>query len=485
MSLFLGVDMGTSSLKAAVLDESGEVHARARREAVMESPRKDWYEVDGEKYWWQGFIFLCRELSRSISLASIEGVCVSSVCGSFVPVDEKGKAVSRAILYGIDRRAVEQIARLNERWKDRLDALGGQFTTHSIFPKILWLKEERPEVFVKTAFFLEPNNFVTYRLTGERAWDYPSAAGAGLVDRSLPGWPTDLFEAEGIPVAAFPPLQWPLSKLGTITSSASKITGLPKGIPVAAGACDINAEAAAARAFHPGDCVTVFGSTISMLLTTKVPVSLPGFISGMSLLENTYRIGAATSSGSRFLQWMNRTVAAEKPQETEQPTGILILPWLDGSRTPFHDPTAKMAFWGMDSSTSPELLLRAGRESLGYELGILFDMAAGAAPFPEVTDVSGGVCNDRELMELISSITGRILRIHPDVDASFGDALLAAAVAGVISEEEFKTAGNMGSVILPDLKINELYAPHREKFKKMAEELSFPRKPKNVSEKGN
>ncbi len=474
MSLFLGVDMGTSSLKAAVLDESGAVHARARREAVMESPQKDWYEVDGEKYWWQGFLALCRDLARSVSLSSIEGVCVSSVCGSFVPVDEEGRAVSRAILYGIDRRAVDQISRLNERCKERLDALGGPFTTHSVFPKILWLKEERPQVFAKTAFFLEPNNFVTYRLTGEKAWDFPSAAGAGLVDRSLPDWPAGLFEEEGVPRSLFPPLRWPLSKLGTITASASKATGLPEGIPVAVGACDINAEAAAARAFHPGDCVAVFGSTVSMLLTTAEPVRLPGFISGMSLLENTFRIGAATSSGSRFLQWMGRAVAAKEPARTERPSGIFILPWLDGSRTPFHDPGAKMAFWGMDSSTTPELLLLAARESLGYELAMLFDLAAGAAPFPEVVDVSGGLCNDRRLMELLSSITGRALRIHPEVDASFGDALLAAVVSDAVGEAKVKMPGGPGTVIFPEGKLTEMYVPERERFRRMAEDLQFP-----------
>ena len=94
-----------------------------------------------------------------------------------------------AILYGIDKRASRQIERLNRRYGASLaDRLGGMFTTHSILPKAIWLKEERPDAFRRTKYFMEPNNFVTFRLTGERAWDYPSAAAAGLVDREKLTW---------------------------------------------------------------------------------------------------------------------------------------------------------------------------------------------------------------------------------------------------------------------------------------------------------
>lgn len=139
------------------------------------------------------------------SLSDIAGICVSSVCGSFIPVDGEGRQTHNAILYGIDRRAVKQAEELNEKYGPELAArLGGSFTTHSVFPKILWLREHCPEVFAESAYFLEPNNFVTYRLTGKQAWDYPSAAGTTLVDRPALEWPRDLFAAEGVDPDRFP-----------------------------------------------------------------------------------------------------------------------------------------------------------------------------------------------------------------------------------------------------------------------------------------
>ena len=470
MPLFLGVDMGTSSLKACVIDGEGHAAARAKVPSETLSPAPGMYEVDGEACWWRGFLSLCGEISRSVPLSDIAGICVSSVCGSFIPVDGEGRQTHNAILYGIDRRAVKQAEELNEKYGPELAArLGGSFTTHSVFPKILWLREHCPEVFAESDYFLEPNNFVTFRLTGKQAWDYPSAAGTTLVDRPALEWPRDLFAAEGVDPDRFPPLRWPLSVLGRTTAGAARETGLPEGIPVAVGACDINAEAAAATAFFPGDCVVVFGSTVSMLLTTDTPLEVPGFVSGMSLLEGTYRIGAATASGSRFLQWMNRTFRSGDPEREQSPTGILILPWLDGARTPFHNPDGKMTFTGIDGTATPERLIRAGREALGYELSFLLSKIGEFRPVPDVLDVSGGLCNDRILMGIISSITGRKLRLHRDVDASYGDALLAAAASGFLPPEELKDMGGGGTMVFPDRTLHEKFLPWYRRFRDLAE----------------
>jgi xylulokinase len=473
MPLFLGVDLGTSSLKAAVLDERGRVVTRARIPSATESPRKNFYEVNAETNWWGGFLALCEEVGKTVSLKSVAALCVSSVCASFVPIDEEGTPTHNAILYGIDKRATEQIGRLNRRYGEKLDGmLGGPFTTHSILPKVLWLKENRPEVYKKTALYVEPNNFITYRLTGTRAWDFPSAAAAGLVDRGRMSLPVGLFVEQGISPSCFPDLRWPLSVLGGVTKAASQSTGLPAGIPVITGACDINAEAAAARAMEPGECVVVFGSTVSVLLTTQHPARLSGFVTGISLLEGTYRLGAATSSGSRFLQWLRSVVQSGDSGKSVSPTGILMLPWLDGARTPFHNPEAKMLFSGMNSGTSPADFLLAGREALGYELDGILSLMETAAPLPETINVSGGLCNDMELMQLVCSMTGRKLRLHPSVDAACGDAVLAAIGSGFITLGDVKRMEHEGPVLFPDPALHALFAPLKKMFRDMADKAS-------------
>lgn len=469
MPIFLGVDLGTSSLKAAVLDEKGSVVARAKVPSAMSSPEKDFYEVDAEVIWWDGFLSLCKEVGEIVSLREIAAVCVSSVCASFVPVDEEGVPIHDAILYGIDKRATRQIERLNRHYGTGLvERLGGMFTTHSILPKAIWLKEERPDTFRRTKFFMQPNNFVTFRLTGERAWDYPSAAAAGLVDREKLTWPDDIFNEQGVSSCSFAELRWPLSVLGDVSEKASVRTGLPAGIPVITGACDINAEAAAAGALDIGECVVVFGSTVSLLLNTEHPVQLPGFVSGISVVEGMYRLGAATSSGSRFLQWMCSVIRSGEGKPVSSPTGILIVPWLDGARTPFHDPMAKMLFHGMDSGTSEVALLRAGKEALGYELDSLFAMLEQVAPVPETLNVSGGLSNDVELMALVSAITGRRLRLYPSIDAACGDAFLAAVGSGYVSLAEHGMFANEARTITPDMELHALFRPFVEQFRAIA-----------------
>lgn len=475
MPLFLGVDLGTSSLKAAVLDEKGDVVARAKVPSVMNSPEKDFYEVDAEATWWDGFLSLCTEAGKIVSLREIAAVCVSSVCASFVPVDEGGVPMHDAILYGIDKRASRQIERLNRHYGAGLaERLGGMFTTHSILPKAIWLKEERPDAFRRTKYFMEPNNFVTFRLTGERAWDYPSAAAAGLVDREKLTWAEDIFNEQGVSTRSFAELRWPLSVLGSISEDASARTGLPAGIPVITGACDINAEAAAAGALSVGECVVVFGSTVSILLNTERPVRLPGFVSGVSVVEGMYRLGAATSSGSRFLQWVYSIIRGGDGKSVSSPTGILMVPWLDGARTPFHDPMAKMLFQGMDSGTSGGALLRAGKEALGYELDSLFAMLEQAAPVPETISVSGGLSNDVELMELVSAITGKKLRLHPSVDAACGDALLAAAGSGYVSLADCGTFARGARMISPDMELHARFRPFVGRFREMTKQRGVP-----------
>jgi xylulokinase len=127
-----------------------------------------------------------------------------------------------------------------------------------------------------------------------------------------------------------------------------------------------------------------------------------------------------------------------------------------------------MTFTGIDGTATPERLIRAGREALGYELSFLLSKIGEFRPVPDVLDVSGGLCNDRILMGIISSITGRKLRLHRDVDASYGDALLAAAASGFLPPEELKAMGG-GTMVFPDRTLHEKFLPWNRRFRDLAE----------------
>jgi xylulokinase len=271
-----------------------------------------------------------------------------------------------------------------------------------------------------------------------------------------------------------PPFRWPVSSLGKVTRKAASVTGLKPGTDVIVGGCDVNAEAMSLRAVRPGDMILVFGSTLSVLLTTDEYLEPEGFVPGMSLLENTYRIGAATSSGGKYLKWFRERLDRHRGENitpSNIPTGIMILPYLDGARTPFNDPEASAAILGLKSRHSGEDIFRAVMESLGYELDLLFTKMAQEYPVPPVIDVTGGLSNDGGLMRIISNITGKKLRIHRGVDASFGDALLAmmrkSSLRDIDEKDGIKALADMQEYVEPDPSISGLYEPLRRKYRRI------------------
>jgi len=472
--LYLGVDMGTSSIKATLLDEKGNIVGRSRVESVVVSPEEGFFEVEAEKSWWLGFGKALESICRGNDVKRIKGLCISSVCGTFVPVDNELRPLYNAILYGIDTRATDQIERLNNSFgKEYLkNHLGGEFTTHSVIPKTLWLKENRPETYEKTFRFVESNNFVSGRLTGKTAWDFPTAAGTRLLDFETRDLPREIIRKAGLDENKFPGLSWPLSIVGSVNASSSRETGLKEAIPVVAGACDINGEAMACGGINPGDLVVVFGSTTSTLFITKGFHLLDGFAPGVSILEGTFRLGAATSSGGRFVGWMRELLQSEIVGESDYgPTGIIILPYIDGARAPYDNPSAKGVIFGLQKTNDKQSLIKASLESLGYEIDLLIRRLETVSHVPQVIHVLGGMAACGLLLQVVANITGRELHVFKDIDASYGDALMAMTADCDYSDIEKLDAvteeRNKAVKILPDLELNAEYKSFSSKYEKL------------------
>ncbi|MFP4461903.1 MAG: FGGY family carbohydrate kinase, partial [Thermotogota bacterium] len=225
--MYIGIDMGTSSIKATLIDEKGKVIATSKVESEVLNPQEGFFELDAKKTWWGGIKQALSQIAKANDLQDIRSICVSSMCGTFVPVDSDLNPVHHAILYGIDTRAVKQIEKLNKKYgKSYLaEHIGGLFNTHSIIPKVLWLKENKPEIYRKTAFFVESNNYVSSKLTGNLAWDYPTAAGTKLLDLQTMDLPNTILDDFDIDKEKFPTFNWPMDIVGRVTNKAFEETG--------------------------------------------------------------------------------------------------------------------------------------------------------------------------------------------------------------------------------------------------------------------
>ena len=478
MKYYLGIDMGSSSIKATVTDGEGRIVTKAKTPTEMLNPQEGFFEIDSEKVWWGGFREITRQIAETVPVSEIGAICISSLCGTFVPVDRDFRPVYNAILYSIDTRSKEQVRRLNEQFGEAYltRKLGGMFTTHSTIPKMLWLKENLPDVYEKTAYLVESNNYVSMKLTHQVAWDYPSAIGSQMVDLAAKDVARDLIREIGLDPDKCPGCRYVTDKLGEVSTAEALELGYRAGTTVMTGGCDINAEAMSIGAVKPGDMLVVYGSTMSTIATLDTFKVKKGFRTGMSVMKDTYRLGTASHAGGRHIHWIDNMIGQTCRIEPERlPTGILMLPFLDGARSPFDNPNAQPVIIGLRSSTTLNDIAVSAREALGYEVAMLIHML-GEEQVP-ITSINctGGLVHDNAFMQIVADITGHEQRLFRNTDASYGDALVALH-SGHSMEELFTLPGVVQNLtpdetVEPDPARHALYAPLSEKFNGLYDQI--------------
>lgn len=478
LGYYLGIDMGSSSIKASLLNDGAKIIKKVKIPVSIITTKEGYFEIDPVKTWWDGFKKVLQDLSLSISLKDISSICISSVCGCFVPVDKNFNPVYNAFLYGIDARSKAQVEYLNGKFGDEYlnEHFGGVFTTHSSIPKILWLKETYPYIYEQSAYFVESNSYITSILTGVARWDYPTAAGAKLLDLTCLNLPFGLLESIGIDYKKIPLFISPTDFLGKISKNISMELGLSENTKVYAGACDVNAEAMAIGSINIGDMMVVYGTTISSLFIIKDLVRLKGFMPSPSIIKDTYRLGAASSSGARFIDWADNLVRNKYELVAgASPTGILMLPYLDGARSPFDNPDAKPVIFGLKADSSLKDIYVAAREAIGYEVGLLIEMLNKISYVPDTINCMGGLTNVKELMQIVSDITGKKQKIYNNIDASYGDALIALLSQYKLSEidnlDEVKANRKPNEIIIPNLEVSALYRQYTERYNQLYKRL--------------
>jgi xylulokinase len=267
--LLLGIDIGSGSTKATLCRPDGTVVADGIRLHQIDTPRPGWAEMDADKVWWGDVAGLARELTAKVPPGDrIAGVAVSAMGPCLVPVDADGRPLRQAILYGIDTRATGQIAALEERYgRDALFELGGnRLTSQSIGPKILWIREEEPDVYRRARWFLTASGYLVYRLTGQASIDRHGASHCNpLVDIRTMQW-SDRFADGIVELERLPAIHSSEELVGTVLPPAAADTGIPTGTPVTAGSIDTMAEAISVGVTQPGDLMVMYGSTAFLLL---------------------------------------------------------------------------------------------------------------------------------------------------------------------------------------------------------------------------
>lgn len=398
--------------------------------------------MDAGTDWWDPVVALCREVVPRAE-GRLAGVAVSGIGPCVLPTDSAGAPLAPAILYGIDSRATDEVAELEERLGrgSILERCGTELGSQAAGAKLLWLRNRRPEIWRQTSMWFSCHSWIGFRLTGEWYLDHHTASQFDpLYDIRSQDWLREWCD-EILPDARLPRLVWPADIVGTVTVRAARETTLPVGLPVIAGTVDAWAEAFSAGVRRPGDLMVMYGSTMFMVQVLPAPVSHPGLWTTSGVERESHTLAAGMSTSGSLTAWVrDLTSGADFPtliEEAEATTpgsdGLLMLPYFAGERSPIHDPNARGTIIGLTLDHNRGHLFRAAYEGIGYAIRQVLDQVAQfVGPAARVVAVGGGTQGGL-WTQIVSDIAG-VEQIIPRVTigASYGDALLAAIGTGSV-----------------------------------------------------
>lgn len=494
----LAHDTGTGGNKAVLCDLRGQVLHTAYQSYEIYYPHPEWVEQDPEELWNAVAATSRRVIQEAgIDTDEILGVGVSAQMWNTLPVSEEGKPLMRMLSW-LDLRSIRQADRVV---RDDLRQLiyqhtGNIPTAKDSIPKILWLKEERPEVWAKTAFLLDCKEYILFKLTGKIAIDWVGASVYFLFNPYTKQWSQEVCQALDIPVEKLPPAYPCTEVIGEITPQASKETGLKPGTPVVICAGDVAVAQSGAGANMQGKVHLCIGTATWIGISTSTFRNDPikPFWGLNHIDPHKYIIAGEMETGGGALMWFRDALCvAEKQQALLQgnssydiltamadatPPGadrLIFLPWLSGERAPVLDHYARGAFIGLSLSHTKGHMVRAVMEGVAYHLRWICEAMEKIGFEISSFNAIGGGCNSPLWVQIISDISGRTVHVvknHLEAGAA-GAALTVAVGMGVYSNmDEIDKLVEISHAVKPNLNHRERYNALYQEYRQLYQSLT-------------
>ncbi len=488
---FMGIDTGTNSSKGVLIDETGTILAVHTTSHEMQNPKPNHYEHDAEKDWWGDFCTISKALiaKTGVDPKDIKAVGSSALGADCLPVDEHCDPLRKAILYGIDARATDEMKELTELYGEEQIRkwYGRPLCSSDVMPKILWIKNKEPEVYAKTHKFITGSTYITAKLTGNyvvdrflglasfnplydpKTWE-PNAEYCGPICR--PDQLAKVQEAADI--------------AGYVTAQAAAETGLAEGTPVTTGTDDSGAEAISCGVVCPGRMMLQIGSSVYMILGTRELVDDEKLWREEFIVPGLCDISAGTNTAGSLTKWYRDTlfldalaieqvggpdayVTMMEGVENIAPGsgGLITLPYFAGERTPVNDPDAKGVLFGLTLAHTRAHLYRSALESVGFSIAqqIAIMRSHEAVSIDRIIAVGGGTQNP-VWMQIIADILGTPLSTPAiTIGASYGDALMAALAVKHPGFEDYHALTSFvqeGDTYVPDPQRHQAYLKYQQ-----------------------
>ncbi len=464
MSHLVGVDVGTTGVKAIALSPDGRVVARAEHRYLFSTPQPGWAEQNPEDW----------VRAAEAAVASLGGGAVaiglSGQMHGLVALDDRDRVLRPAILWN-DQRTGAECAEIEERvGRERLlELTGNPALTGFTAPKLLWLRRHEPDTYARIRRILLPKDYVRLRLTGEHAIDVADASGTLLFDVGGRRWSDAMLEALELP------REWLPRAL-----ESQEVTGqTAAGTLVAAGAGDQAASAVGVGVHEPGTTAVTIGT--SGVVFAPLPEFAPERNGRLHVFchavpDRWHAMGVMLSAGGS-LRWFRDALAPGEQFERlvsgaakVEPGagGVVFLPYLTGERTPHADPDIRGAFVGLAADHDRGTLVRAVLEGVAYGLRDSLELLAELGQKPVSARVSGGAARSELWLRIVASVLGVPLeRLEVEEGAAFGAALLAGVAGGTFASvaEATEATVRVRATVEPEPDWARVYAEGYERYR--------------------
>lgn len=431
--MWLGIDVGTSSVKLSLMDETGGEKGAATAPLAVQTPRPYWSEQAPEA-WWEAVVAAAQTLRARYDLSQVQGVGLSGQMHGAVLLDAADDVIRPAILWN-DGRCFEEAEELSaEAWVGEI--AGAPPLPGFTAPKIMWLQRHEPEAYASISHILLPKDYVGLRLHGRLVTEKSDAAGTLWLDQAARDWSVRLCEASATDPDWLPECVEGTETVGQVTNDAAALLGVSTGTPVVAGGGDAATGAISVGAVGDGDCFLSLGTSGQLFRATSAYQPNPDEVvhAYAHCVPETWFQMAAMLNGARPLSWFSDICGAPVPDllaeaaEVASADAPIFLPYLTGERTPHGDPHLRGGFEGLADGMNRAHLMRAVVDGIAFSFAdAARALTRAGAIFDRVPAIGGGAQSDL-LLQTISDATGfTVTRGEGEATgAAFGAALLAA-----------------------------------------------------------
>ncbi len=443
--LLLGLDVGTTNVKAVLATPDGAVVARAQKCYPTRFPKPGWAEQDPEE-WWRAAAAVTGEVLAHAGAhpAAVAGIGVSGQGCAVTLLGGSGEVLRPAIIW-MDSRGEPQSERLRRTCAaDILELNGKSPAPYNADPTLMWLHEHEPETVARAAWSLTTTGYLNYRLTGRAVTNLSDASILFGFDLRAGGWSDALIAAFGLPRRLYPEILPCTQVIGGLCPGAAAELGLRAGTPVVAGGEDTSSAALAVGAVQPGQVVVSLGTAGTLYAVQEELHVHPDLLTFRHVLAGRSLIGGSLAAVGAALTWCQSAVGggASLPEllelaATSEPGagGLLFLPYLSGELQPVNDGHARGVFVGLRQGTETRHLVRAVLEGTAFALAHNLNVAAEAGAATGELRAVGGPTRSPFWCQLIADVAGRPLHVCGDnPGAPFGNALLAGVGAGLVRD---------------------------------------------------